>query len=254
MPFRLQSQRLPKKILETIDGDPLIVKSITEVLKAKLKTQALIAAVDSEEVAKVLKKHFPEDSDLKVITTSPDCPSGTDRVFEAVKIFLNDSKANEDLRIINIQGDMPFAEAIALNNFFEVVENKTSENYLTVAIPWPSNADYNAPSKVKCLLDTHSHAIYFSRLGIPFSQPHSKDELTKGFLHLGLYAYSFEFLEAFCALKPSFLERSESLEQLRAIENGMPLYVHVDANINPDNFRGIDTSEDLQWARNRIKE
>ena len=221
LPFRLKSERLPEKILEDIGGIPLMIRAIKATSSALLETQVLLVAVDSERSAEQIKKH---GMNVEVIMTQPSCPSGTDRVFKAVQSYTKTHGLDTShLKVINVQGDMPFVNSDVLRSFFETVEKNKTESYFTLACPWPTALDRSDISKVKCILNAQQHALYFSRSPIP----HQADSTSKtlSLLHIGAYAYKYEFLERFCNLAPSPLELSEKLEQLRALENGFKLWV-----------------------------
>ncbi len=218
-------------------------RSIESVRSSLGPEHHLIAAVDDIKSMEHIQSFAP---DVEVIMTPPECPSGTDRVFEAAKHYVERNKIDpKNLRVVNVQGDMPFVTSETINSFLNKLSS-LNEEYVTLAAPWPESYSADDASKVKCVVDLHCHALYFSRSPIPYDSQ-------KRLLHLGVYAYSFGFLKIFCELQPSFLEKAERLEQLRALENSKKLYVVVDPNLCVDDFHGIDTPADLQWARNRIK-
>ena len=187
---------------------------------------AVVVATDSDEVAEACRAQG-----IEVVMTSPECASGSDRVYEV-------SRTIEAEIYVNIQGDEPlltpghFAPLLGLFARAEV-------QVTTVAVPCPSG-DVANPNAVKVVTAADGRALYFSRSTIPF------DRDAVGFggyrKHLGLYAYRKAALERFAALAPSTLEQTERLEQLRMLENGMAIYV---GQVEGDTI-GVDTEEDLR--------
>ncbi len=255
LPLRLESSRISKKVLADIKGKSLSVRTVERALKAFEKSPniVVVAAVDNEKVAEHLKKYFPK---LRVELTDPGLPSGTDRVFAAVGQMI---KENSGLKskikgIINIQGDMPFLSAGGLDQvaqYFLNRDSKLDQNFmLTLAQSWPKDQKYDDIGAVKVISDKNGRAIYFSRFPIPYSRlTWKKSKELIGDLHIGVYGYTLESLASFCATASTDFERSESLEQLRALWLGIPIYV---LNTEPEkgsSYRGIDTPKDLLWAK-----
>ena len=188
----------------------------------------VVVATDSEEVATVCRER-----EIPVVMTSPECPSGSDRVREVAR------QIDADI-YVNIQGDEPTLTADffpPLLAFFERPEVEVS----TLAVKCPPE-EFDNPNAVKVVTALDGRALYFSRATIPFDRDRT------GFIgyrkHLGIYAYRKAALERFASLPPSPLERLERLEQLRLIENGISIYV-ADA---PRDTIGVDTEEDLVRA------
>jgi 3-deoxy-manno-octulosonate cytidylyltransferase (CMP-KDO synthetase) len=227
IPARLSSTRLSRKVLRTIAGRAM-VEWVWRAAAASGLMDPVVVATDSEEVASVLKGRG-----IPVAMTSADCASGSDRVFEVTR------QIDADI-YVNIQGDEPtltpefFPPLLALFARPEV-EAAT----LAVECAAEEIADPNA---VKVVTALDGRALYFSRATIPF------DRDGTGFggyrKHLGIYAYRKAALERFAALEPSPLERTERLEQLRLLENGIGLYVAA----APRDTIGVDTEADLARA------
>ncbi|HWA95606.1 MAG TPA: 3-deoxy-manno-octulosonate cytidylyltransferase [Terracidiphilus sp.] len=233
IPARLGSTRLSRKVLREIAGKPM-VEWVWRAGAASGLMDPVIVATDSEEVADVCRARK-----IPFAITSPDCASGTDRVREVAHSIDADV-------YVNIQGDEPtltaefFAPLLALFQRPEV-------QVATLAVPCPP-AEFNNPNAVKVVTVLNGRALYFSRSTIPF------DRDNVGFAgyrkHLGIYAYRKAALEKFSSLPPSLLEKTERLEQLRLLENGIDLYV-AEA---PLDTIGVDTAEDLARAEAVLRE
>jgi 3-deoxy-manno-octulosonate cytidylyltransferase (CMP-KDO synthetase) len=226
IPVRLESTRLPRKPLRLICGQPMIAWVYWRARQAQ-GLDRLLVATDSAEIAAYCRA-----SEIPVEMTSPTHRSGTDRVVEVM--------AREPADIyVNIQGDEPMvtAEHIELlrRPFREVPDTRVST--LKVAISAEQAAN---PNNVKVVTDVRGRALYFSRALIPHDREGSGR--VRYYKHLGLYAYAAEALRQFHALRPSQLEQHERLEQLRLLENGIPITVVETAQ----DTIGVDTQEDLQ--------
>jgi 3-deoxy-manno-octulosonate cytidylyltransferase (CMP-KDO synthetase) len=227
IPARLQSTRLTRKVLRPIAGRPM-VEWVWRAAANSGQMDPVVVATDSEEVASVCRERG-----IPVVMTSPDCPSGTDRVREVAR------QIDADI-YVNIQGDEPTLTA----DFFPPLLApfaRPDVDVTTLAVPCPAD-EINNPNAVKVVTALDGRALYFSRATIPF------DRDGTGFAgyrkHLGIYAYRKAALEKFAALSPGKLERLERLEQLRLLENGLTLYV-ADA---PRDTIGVDTEDDLARA------
>jgi len=224
IPARLASTRLPRKMLREIAGKPLI-GVVYEAVRSSPLLADVIIATDSEEISDVCRKHG-----WKAEMTSPTHRSGTERVHEI------SGRVAADV-YINVQGDEPMTRPEHIATLLEVVKNPEAE-VGTVMTP-AAAADISNPNAVKVVTDLHGRALYFSRATIPFdrdgTQPHY-------FKHLGLYVYRKAALDRFVKLPESSLEKSERLEQLRFLENGIAIFVGE----TPHDSVGVDTEEDLQ--------
>ena len=232
IPARLASTRLPNKPLAMIEGKTMIQRVYEQASKANLGE--VFIATDGEKIADEVKKFGG-----KYILTNPDLQSGTDRIYSAYKLL------NEDFDIIvNVQGDLP-------NIYPRVIiecTNLALENdcdIATVASKITDISEINNPNVVKIALAQNGLALYFSRSAIPFSKNINDDY----FHHIGIYAYKKNALEKFINLTPSPLEKRESLEQLRALENGLKIAVKI-VDAHP---LSVDTQEDLDKVINLIK-
>ncbi len=231
IPARIGSKRLPRKPLRKLAGKPLILWTLEACLRI---TENVVVATDDEEVAAVVK----EAGGMAVITSS-DLPSGTDRVYAAVKNLGFDI-------VINVQGDEPF---VRKEHVLPVVESVRSGNeYATVAVPFSNFEKVEDPSNVKVVTDNMNYALYFSRSVIPFFREGAESP-SLYLKHIGIYGYTLDSLSRFVSWEEGRLERTERLEQLRILENGYRIHVSV---VESEPF-GIDTERDLEVAEEMIR-
>ena len=173
------------------------------------------------------------DFGAPVVMTRPDHKSGTDRLIE-VAIQMPDYDV-----IVNVQGDEPGIEAELIDGVARLKREHPEWSMTTAARPFRENEDALSPNRVKVTISHGQRALYFSRSLIPFPRKETKDAY---YLHLGIYAYQRDFLLRYNHLPASVLEESESLEQLRALENDHHIGVYVTRNSMPS----VDTPADLQ--------
>lgn len=224
IPARLASTRLPRKMLREIAGKPLI-GAVYEAVRSSALLADVIIATDSEEIMSVCREHG-----WKAQMTSQVHRSGTERVHEV------SGREAADV-YINVQGDEPLVRAEHIATLLRVMEN-ASVPVGTLMTP-AADVDIANPNAVKVVVDLTGRALYFSRATIPFDRDGTRPHYFK---HLGLYAYRKAALDRFVGLPESSLEKSERLEQLRFLENGIPIY----AGETPHDSVGVDTEEDLQ--------
>jgi len=224
IPARLASTRLPRKMLREIGGRPLI-GVVYEAVRASSQLADVIVATDSQEILKVCSQRG-----WKAEMTSARHKSGTERVHEI------SSRVSADV-YINVQGDEPLVRPEQLAILLEVM--RAPERQVGTLMTPAAAIDIANPNAVKVVTDIDGRALYFSRATIPFDrdriQPHY-------FKHLGLYAYRKTALDRFVQMPESSLEKSERLEQLRFLQNGISIYVGE----TPHDSIGVDTEEDLQ--------
>ncbi|MGA9799565.1 MAG: 3-deoxy-manno-octulosonate cytidylyltransferase [Terriglobales bacterium] len=223
IPARLASTRMPRKALREIAGKPLIGRVYEAVDESRLLDDVIVAT-DSDEIMEVCHRHG-----WKAQMTSAAHRSGTERVHEISQSVAADI-------YVNVQGDEPMTRAEHIASLIEVMQDPAVQvgTLMTRAAP----ADIDNPSAVKVVTDSGRRALYFSRATIPYDRDRSG---SKYFKHLGFYAYRKPALDRFVALPESSLERSERLEQLRFLENDIPIHV---AETFYDTI-GVDTEEDL---------
>lgn len=234
VPARLLSTRLPHKPLYPLLGKPLIEWVWRRVETMKILDHAVIAT-DSDKVAEVCKT-----LGAPVEMTSPEHPSGTDRIAEVARR----PNFQEYKVIVNIQGDEPLLNEIHLESAISLVRDESWE-IGTCATPILDNDNRKNPSTVKVVRAAGGKALYFSRAYIPYmhdAKPGPEDLGREPFLrHIGIYAYSRDALERWVAMAPSTLEQLEQLEQLRPLEAGLRIGVAVVGEADP----GVDTPADV---------
>jgi len=228
IPARLESQRLPRKMLREIGGKPLAVCVYQAVHSSPLLHDVIIAT-DSEEILEACRKHS-----CNARMTSTKHRSGTERVHELSESLQADV-------YINVQGDEPMIRAAHIEALVTLMEDgKISVGTLkTPALP----EDISNPNTVKVVTDLSGRALYFSRSTIPYDRDGSRPRYFK---HLGIYGYRKDALHKFVHLPESALERSERLEQLRFLDNGIPIYLAE----TPYDSIGVDTEEDFARVLN----
>ena len=231
IPARYASTRLPGKPLAKIAGKPLIQWVYERASTSMLKDEVLIATDDNRIRDAALS------FGASVVMTSPDCVSGTDRVYEAVK------GRDADI-IINLQGDEPLIRGDMIDALFSTFEGEPLD-MATLCVPLSDKSELETPHTVKVVLDRNGFALYFSRSPIPFFQKPSGMPIYK---HVGIYGFSRSFLERFVSLPKGKLEETESLEQLRALEAGYRIKVLI---VDYDGI-SVDTPEDLERARLKL--
>jgi 3-deoxy-manno-octulosonate cytidylyltransferase (CMP-KDO synthetase) len=236
IPARYASTRFPGKPLADLLGKPVIVRVYERVCGLLDET---VVATDDERIFDTV-----QNAGGKAIMTSPNHRSGTDRCFEAY------TKLGESFDVImNIQGDEPFIKASQIQLLKDCFQDADTQ-IATLVKPFSENADFETlfnPNTPKVILNTRRQAIYFSRSVIPYIRDKQSSEWLKSNLfykHIGIYAYLSGVLKEITSLPPSTLEKAESLEQLRWIENGYVLKVGV----TDEETIGIDTPEDLRKA------
>jgi len=233
IPARFASTRFPGKVLAELCGKPMI-QWVYEKALASIADEVLIAADDQRVIDAV------EAFGGNAVMTSPDHPSGTDRICEAA------AELDCDI-IINIQGDEPLIPVEAINDLIVLMQSNPEIEMGTVGVP-ASREALNDPNKVKVVVDNFDFALYFSRALIPFLRTGGTD--TAVLLHWGIYSYRKATLEHFVSLPEGSLEACEKLEQLRALENGIKIYL-MRSNLESI---GVDTPEDLEIAEVKLRQ
>lgn len=247
IPARYGSTRLPGKPLADIGGKPMIQHVYESASKARDLDRVLVAT-DDRRIEQAVKSFGGE-----VMMTSRHHASGTDRLAEVAR------KIKADW-LVNIQGDLPFIHAETIARAVGPVRRNRAIPMATVCTPIYDVDEWRDPNVVKVLSDRAGFALYFSRAPIPYFRNGSVDPRGKvikrrpkrrlwGYRHLGLYVYRREFLLTFARLRPTALEQIESLEQLRALQNGYQIYV---AEVDERSVE-VDTLADLKKAERYLK-
>lgn len=233
IPSRYASTRLPGKPLRMIAGETLVHRVYERAALAKLP-DIVIVATDNEKIESEVKSFGG-----RVMMTSPDHPTGTDRLAEVAA-----SLTDYDI-VVNVQGDEPFINPDVIDSLAKMLAERDDLDMTTAAAPLKED-EYDDPSAVKVVVNQKGEALYFSRSLIPYPRNEFSVPPLK---HVGIYAYRRDFLLAYAGMKQTPLEKTESLEQLRALEMGYKIGVIC---IDSEDI-GIDTEEDLKKA-NRLFE
>jgi len=234
IPARWASTRFPGKPLHLIGNKPLL-RRVWERCKRAKKLEQVIIATDDMRIARAAF-----DWGAEVAMTSPRHQSGTDRIAEVAR------KARQFDLIINIQGDEPLTEPALLNRFVDELRSNPKIDIVTAAHPFKTAAEASSPHQVKVIVDLQGNALYFSRYAIPF--PRNRAASIKYLRHQGIYGFRRKALLDFVRWKPTPLERAESLEQLRALENGVKVHVLVTKHGSP----GVDTLADAKALEQKL--
>ena len=233
IPARWSSTRFPGKPLHLLAGKPLL-KHVWEKCRRAKTLDSVIIATDDMRIA-----NAAFDWGAEVALTSRSHRSGTDRAAEVAR------HAKHFAFIINIQGDEPLIKPQLIDGLVEKLRSDRNAKIVTAAHPFENPAEASSPHQVKVVLDASGCALYFSRAAIPFARDRSKIKYLR---HQGIYGFRRETLLRFVKWKPSPLERTESLEQLRALENGVTVHVLITAEGSP----GIDTPEDAKALERKL--
>ncbi len=233
IPARLHSTRLPRKVLREIAGVPMIAHVFRRARQSPLLSDLLVAT-DAPEVVDACRA-----LGIPAVMTSADHPSGTDRVWEV-------SRSRTADVYVNIQGDEPLISPGHISALVEPFRRRPETQVATLKIR-ATREEVPNPDVVKVVVGAQGNALYFSRLPIPFDREGTTAPTY--WKHLGIYAYRREALESFHRFQPSALESAERLEQLRFIENGIPIQV-VETT---EPTIGVDTEADLRVVEALLK-
>jgi 3-deoxy-manno-octulosonate cytidylyltransferase (CMP-KDO synthetase) len=260
IPARLASTRLPEKALKDIVGKTLVQRAWE---RAKLSTlvDRVVVATDSEQILDLVNSFGGE-----AVMTDPELQCGSERVREAAEILAakeNKSVADAFSIIVNNQGDMPFLPGGVVDDLVKFLSANTDRFQMaTIVSPLLEEEQFLSPNVVKAVVTSSNEALYFSRAPIPF--PRSEQERMSfespdgkgkvfGFKHFGLYAFTPDGLRAYSTSKQSPLEVVEKLEQLRVLEMGARVGVHIVASDAMKDSVEVDTPSDLERARMMAK-
>lgn len=239
IPARYASTRLPGKPLLEIAGKPMVIWVAAQAVKS-LANQVVIAT-DFEKIVQVAQ-HY----DVPAVMTRIDHASGTDRIAEVADKM---AWADEDI-VVNVQGDEPLIDPQLINEVALTLANSPQAVMATACHPIHDEAAFLNPNIVKVVLDTHGHALYFSRAPIPYPRDDAFKQQITAHRHIGIYAYRVGFLKQYAKLSVTALEQIESLEQLRVLHHGYKIAVSITDNAPAS---GVDTQADLDYVRSVIK-
>lgn len=234
IPARYESTRLPRKPLKDICGHTMIEWVYKRAIKSNL--DRVVIATDSKEVFDEVLS-FGGD----VIMTDANHLNGTSRIAEVCQ------KITDYDVVINIQGDEPLIEPDMINSLIDIFKEENDLKMATLKHKMKKKEDIENPNFVKVITDKKDYAIYFSRSVIPYPR---NENLDIYFKHVGIYGYKREFVLEYSKLESTPLENSESLEQLRVLENGYKIKVLE----TPYEIIGVDTAEELERVRKYILE
>ena len=236
IPSRFGSSRFPGKPLALLAGKPLVAWVVEAVSRARGLDEVLVAT-DDERIVRAV-----EACGGRAVMTPSDLPSGTDRIACAARSFLGGDFADDDI-LVNVQGDEPLIDPRLVEALAAKLRADAKWQMATAVTPIRSAADLAAKSVVKVVLDREDGALYFSRAPIPCDRDHDADLASGAYVrHLGIYAYRGGFLKRYIAEPPCALERTEKLEQLRALWMGARIAVVR----TEDEGVGVDTPEDAK--------
>ena len=238
IPARFSASRLPGKPLLLI-GDRPLIQWVWQ--RARASAASVIIATDDVRIF-----HSAAGFGADVVMTSPRHASGTDRIAEVVRAR---GFAADDV-VVNLQGDEPMMPPAVVKEVAEALSSRPQIDMATAVAPIESLAEFLDPSCVKALRARDGRALYFSRAPVPWPRDHITDaqptRFGGAFRHVGIYAYRVRSLLQFASWRPTPLEETEKLEQLRALENGMPIHLVTLVKAPP---AGVDTPEDLERVR-----
>ncbi len=238
VPSRYASTRFPGKPLALVAALPLLQRVVEQIRKvAGLKT--VVVATDHPEILTLCRK-----IEVQAVMTDPDLASGTDRIYQAV-LKLSERPKADDV-VINVQGDEPLIPPAWIEKMISMFKSDPSIQILTLAHPLTEDELDNLNS-VKVVVNQLDQALYFSRFPIPHSRIKMSEPLS--FKHVGIYGYRWKTLERFCQAPVSDLEKAESLEQLRAMDLGIPIHVMKVSGA----IQGVDVPADVLKVEKILK-
>ncbi|MDO8318585.1 3-deoxy-manno-octulosonate cytidylyltransferase [Rhodoferax sp.] len=239
IPARLASTRLPNKPLADIAGVPMVVRVAQQAQRSA--AQRVVVAGDSFAIVAACQAHG-----IEAVLTRTDHPSGSDRLAEACDLL----GLPDDAIVVNVQGDEPLMDPQLVTDVAHLLIRRPQAAMSTAAHALASVAEFHNPNVVKVVLDAQHLALYFSRAPIAYPRD-TPDQLPNPapLRHIGIYAYRASFLRLFPTLAQAPLERTESLEQLRALWHGHRIAVHVTEHAPGP---GVDTPADLERVRRLV--
>ncbi|MGM0439610.1 MAG: 3-deoxy-manno-octulosonate cytidylyltransferase [Chlamydiota bacterium] len=232
IPARYGSTRFPGKMLADLKGQPLIQRTYCNALKCSILDKLYVATDD-----KRIYDHVQSFGGSAIMTSS-ECPSGSDRILEALQSTAELSDADI---VLNIQGDEPCVAPEVITSIAELLISDSQAMMTTPVTPILSDEEFYNPSVVKCVMDNDYNALLFSRAPIPYLRD-PNTALPTAYRHLGLYAFRHKFLVKYSKLSHTPLQVAENLEQLKVLEHGYRIKVAI---VN-DRGIGVDVPEDIK--------
>lgn len=237
VPARYASTRLPGKPLLDLGGEPMLMRTVSQVKRSG--ADQVIVATDDARIESACR-----EAGINVMMTSADHVSGTDRMYEVVAACGWD----DDTRVINVQGDEPFIPPDSITQVADLLDDGDA-SIATLATPIESEAALHDPIVVKVVRANNGCALYFSRAAIPWLREPGGEIPFQALRHIGIYGYRSGMLREFSEAGCCELEQHERLEQLRALWHGWPIAVGLAREVP---VPGVDTAEDLAGARARF--
>lgn len=231
IPARYASTRLPGKPLRMLAGKPLIQHVYERALAAGFAS--VLIATDDERIRQTAMQFG-----ATVVMTSPDHPTGSDRLAEVARLQAWD----DETIVVNLQGDEPLTPKANLLQLAKNLALMPQASIATLATPIYTEEELNDPNVVKVVRDEQGMALYFSRAPIPYQRDKNVTVSDYALRHVGMYAYRARFLRAFANLAPTMPEQLEKLEQLRALSHGYAIHVDIAAELPGP---GVDTEADV---------
>lgn len=238
VPARYGSTRFPGKPLALISGVPLLQRVVEQIRQAQ-GLKKIVVATDDKRIMDLC-----EEMNAEAVITDSELVSGTDRIYQAV--LKSKEKISAEDVVINIQGDEPLIPPQWIEKMISLFNQNSKIQILTLAHPL-TQEELENPNSVKVILNNQDQAIYFSRFPIPHSKVKMAEPIS--LKHVGIYGYRWGALEKFCKAPMGHLEKSESLEQLRAMELGIPIHVMKVAG----SIQGVDVPEDVLKVEKILK-
>ncbi|MFH2201524.1 MAG: 3-deoxy-manno-octulosonate cytidylyltransferase [Elusimicrobiota bacterium] len=238
IPARLRSTRFPRKVLQLLDGRPIVEWCRRAAVRSRCGP--VIVAADHADVRAAVESYGGT-----AVMTPAGCRSGTDRVFAALRAA-EKILGRKFRSIINLQGDEPFIRPATIRQVARLVERGGPDDMSTAVVPAPDPRMAADPNRVKAVLSADGRCLYFSRAPIPHARSR---KAPAPLIHIGIYGFTRAALKKFVRLRPSPLENVEMLEQLRALEAGMTIR---GARVR-DEILAIDTPADLARAKQYLR-
>lgn len=239
IPARYQSTRFPGKPLKKIAGKPMILHTFENAKRCPLLDD-LIVATDDQRIMDAVQEFGGRS-----VMTSPLCPTGTDRLAEAIQKTPDLQSADI---IVNIQGDEPCIEIDVITKVIEALRDDEIAVMSTAAVPIISEEEALNPHAVKCVINQQGRALYFSRGLIPYGKDGKFHPERRYYHHIGIYGFKRDFLLHYTVLPPTYLQQAEDLEMLKVLEHGYDIHVAIVDSLSI----GVDTPEDIKKVEKKL--
>ncbi|MDP4642452.1 MAG: 3-deoxy-manno-octulosonate cytidylyltransferase [Ilumatobacteraceae bacterium] len=243
VPARLESTRLPRKVLADIGGQPML-RRVLDAARTAQSISEVVLCTDSPEIV-----DLGTTWGYRVLLTSPSCSSGSERIASVV------GELNSDV-VINVQGDQPFVDPLVIESMCNVFRERTpTPPVVTPIYRLPAEKLAN-PDVVKVVVSAQQRALYFSRAAVPFVRGQEQAEWHQQAVHwghVGMYGYRADVLAGWSQLLPSLLEDAEKLEQLRLLDNGITIETY-EITAHSRNTLSVDSPSDLERARELVNQ